>query len=1035
MAGSNVALCRRVGLGLLVVQLLAGCGGGSGGGGNGGDEPFEPAENIPPQASFTSSESGGTSPVSITFDASSSSDADGSIVRYQWDFGDGASAEGEVVVHEFDAGADQDLTAVVTLTVTDDAGDQSAASETVSVLKNAPPVSVITYSSFPRNRKVYFKGSESADPEGAALLYSWDFGDGGASDEMNPSHTYAANGQYDVRLLVDDQAGRTASSSVAVVVSDGRYRISGTVSLAPAIAVDGDTNDASSPLIPNNSLANPQPLSAATTVSGFVTALPLEADAVQETRFATEADPYDVYLVTLSEGQRVRLDISEWNQGENDLDLTVFNAAGELVEFSWGASDYEEVSVADAGEYFVVTDAYEGGSLYTITVRKPAELSSVRKSYTSKDPIVSGELLARPMPRAGAVSRSVAGSPFAQAMPLQRIALGGNTTGVRTAAATGATGALPVERDLGVHLTQAQRAKLHTIREWKRLRASGEYDLVDLNRRRYPTTLNDPRLNELWSYEQIGVPAAWDRATGDGVIVAVVDSGVVSAHEDLAGRLLPGYDFVSDPESALDGDGIDPNPEDPGDDPLGDQDTWHGTHVAGTVAAVGGNGVGIAGVAHGAKIMPVRVVGQYGGTSYDVIQGIYYAAGLQNISGTLPERRADIINLSLGSYGRSAAEQQAIDAVRAAGVIVVAAAGNDASNANEFWPAGAEGVVTVAAVGKAGNPAYYSNSGTSVDIAAPGGEVSFDYGEQGAILSTVGVEGSDGTVTSGYKYQQGTSMAAPHVSGTVALMKQLAPEMTPAQFDQLLVDFAVTDGAGEWRSDLGYGLLNAERALDAVEGLDGGQLRERFYFEGGRHLNLWRATQADIELRAAVPDLAVVSIVPSEPWLSASHEEEDAMGHGRYRVVADLEQLVAGEHSARLRFNASNGTFIDLMVSIAVSEPASSAAGYAGTVYVALVDTSIGAAQHVLSATYDAETGLYHYHSGDLETYHRFYVRAGTDQDGDGVLCEAGEVCGAELSAGVEVEIGAGEFDVSVNDVDLELDVHPGGPVPEAVER
>ncbi|MDV7397665.1 S8 family serine peptidase, partial [Arthrospira platensis SPKY1] len=131
------------------------------------------------------------------------------------------------------------------------------------------------------------------------------------------------------------------------------------------------------------------------------------------------------------------------------------------------------------------------------------------------------------------------------------------------------------------------------------------------------------------------------------------------------------------PGNAGDGDGIDPDPSDPGDrgNPDGSS-SFHGTHVTGTVAAATNNGIGVAGVAFDARVMPLRVLGQRGGTIYDIIQAVHFAAGLPNDSGTLPTRRADVINLSLGTTAFSANLQGALDQARAAGVVVVAAAGN-----------------------------------------------------------------------------------------------------------------------------------------------------------------------------------------------------------------------------------------------------------------------------------------------------------------------------------------------------------------------
>src|SRR5262249_46916766 len=160
--------------------------------------------------------------------------------------------------------------------------------------------------------------------------------------------------------------------------------------------------------------------------------------------------------------------------------------------------------------------------------------------------------------------------------------------------------------------------------------------------------------------------AAWDTTQGsDQVIVAVIDSGILSKHPDLVGKIVPGYDFVRASGNSGDGDGLDSNPEDKGEAP------YHGTLVAGIVAASTDTGLGVAGVGWKTRVMPVRAIGVDGsGTSYDILQAVQYAAGMANDSGHVPTRSADIINLSLGGKSSSAVEQSVFTAVRSKGIFV-----------------------------------------------------------------------------------------------------------------------------------------------------------------------------------------------------------------------------------------------------------------------------------------------------------------------------------------------------------------------------
>jgi serine protease len=339
---------------------------------------------------------------------------------------------------------------------------------------------------------------------------------------------------------------------------------------------------------------------------------------------------------------------------------------------------------------------------------------------------------------------------------------------------------------------------------------------------------NDTRYNEQWHYFEstagINAPAAWDKATGSGVVVGVVDTGY-RPHADLAANILPGYDFISDTFVSNDGNGRDSDARDPGDwinagecgngEPVQfESSSWHGTHVAGTIAAVTNNSNGVAGIAFNAKVVPARVLGKCGGYTSDIADAIVWVSG-GSVSGVPANANpAKVINISLGGIGGcDNTTQNAINSARSRGTSVIVAAGNENHNASQDTPANCSGVVTVASVNRSGGRSYFSNFGSTVEVAAPGGDVRASASN--GILSTLNA----GTTTPGadaYAFYQGTSMATPHVVGVVALMLSAKPTLTPDQVTSILQSTARSFPAT--CSQCGAGIVNANAAVDAAIG-------------------------------------------------------------------------------------------------------------------------------------------------------------------------------------------------------------------------
>ena len=319
---------------------------------------------------------------------------------------------------------------------------------------------------------------------------------------------------------------------------------------------------------------------------------------------------------------------------------------------------------------------------------------------------------------------------------------------------------------------------------------------------------NDPNYmnSDLWGLNGThGVQAqkAWLVTRGNPeIVVAILDTGS-TIHPDLVGQTVPGYDMITDSVRAGDGDARDSDPSDEGDWDDEFESSWHGTHVAGIINALGNNSLGAIGVAPKVKVQHVRVLGHDGGLDSDIVSGIIWASGGPVGSLPLNATPARVINLSLGGEGVCPQQYQtAINDAISRGTVLVVAAGNSSVPASTFVPANCDGVIVVAATNDLGKQAEFSNYGDVVDIAAPGEN----------IVSTMN-DGDTGVGSPIYALKSGTSMAAPFVAGIVALMLSVDPSLTPTDVEARITDqsnqtFLVQ---GDW------GIINGARLLGVPE--------------------------------------------------------------------------------------------------------------------------------------------------------------------------------------------------------------------------
>lgn len=332
---------------------------------------------------------------------------------------------------------------------------------------------------------------------------------------------------------------------------------------------------------------------------------------------------------------------------------------------------------------------------------------------------------------------------------------------------------------------------------------SGQVEYVEEDRLALGALIpNDPDFSAQWpldTFDGIAMQRAWDLASGSGVIVAVIDSGYLP-HAELTGRIVGGYDFIGDRDRSNDGGGRDNDARDPGSFSSSCRSGWHGTAMNGIIAANTHNGQGIASVTRSAQILPVRVLGKcLLGYESDIADGMIWASG-GTVPGVPPNtHRARVLSVSIRIWGAcSATTQAAINAARAAGAVIVVAAGNDSTDA-PMSPASCIGVVPVAAVTRAGEKPDYSNFGAHIDLAAPGDAF------------TTYNNGVTTPMSDHYLWILGTSASAPYVAGVAALLLEMEPSLTNDDVRHTLR--ANTRAFPGTCVGCGTGILNATRAV------------------------------------------------------------------------------------------------------------------------------------------------------------------------------------------------------------------------------
>ncbi|PDH40404.1 MAG: serine protease [OM182 bacterium MED-G24] len=1020
-------------LAAFAILLLTAC---SGGGGGNGTPP--PSTNQPPSASFSFTPTTGPSPLIVDFDASGSRDNDGSIADFTWDFSDGNSASGATTQHSFkDSG-----TFTVRLTVTDNDGATNSTTQNITVDDPAPPVAVFTSSGTAiAPASISFDATGSTSTSSVITSHSWDFGDGSEGFGSIIDHVFQDSGTYTVTLTIETATGQEASESAELEIAEaiGTFSVTGTVSIPANVSVDNDVNNSFSPAVDNNLLANAQTVPSPTLLAGYLNQPGGGPDFDGLGNTWASGDLSDIFQFEAAGGEIINVTIA--NSELLDIDLFLLDDTGATLDQSLSLGQFETVRVPQdmPGTYFLAMDVFvpgpAGGSKYVLSIGDEVELGSA--GWRTSAEFIPGELVvveSRNVSMASSTARMAVVTPGYSGPSLYQFG-----TNINAMVQATSTSARPPAGTLARHYRDpVQRAKYNTLAAAKTLQYTRQVSRAEPNYiHRSLLTPDDTVFNNQWHYQAINLPAAWDITVGkNDVVVAVIDSGVVTSHPDLDDRLTTdGFDFVSQATEftsgqsggSLDGDGIDDDPSDPGDACGVQQSSYHGTHVAGTVGAETDNNDGVAGVTWSGQIMALRALGACGsGSSFDIQQALLYAAGLPNSSGTVPAQTADVVNLSLGSEFSSASEQEIYAQVRDAGVIIVAAAGNSGIRGLEF-PASYQGVISVSATSILDNLAAYSTFGPAVDVAAPGGDFSTpDIDGDGRVDGVLSTDANDapGAPLATLEYKQGTSMAAPHVAGVIALMKGLHPELTPENVDTLLLSGLITDDLGDLGRDelFGNGRINALKAVLAAQQLaNGGELEpvpllqiRPAILNFGQLLN-----QLTVQVEnGGTGELSITAVTSSDPFIEVT-PPGSTDGLGAHTIAVDRDGLTPGIYTGSVAFESTESNSV-LEVRFQVVDPSALVAGNAGVQFILVLEP---VTFDVISNTnVSVQDGAYEFLLGTditgMIAAGSYLLVSGSDPDNDGFICDIAEACGFFRSIDLPEEIA-----VNGDLIDLDFNV------------
>ena len=865
---------------------------------------------------------------------------------------------------------------------------------------------------------------------------TWDFDDGSVLIEgpAEISHQFTKSGSYQVKAYSGSSIVSTHSFILKERSLSGQI-YTDRVAYVRDLDTHNDTNISGSSSILNNSLQQAQRINTNERVLGYLGQSSNQTNNQQDTE--------DWFQVNVTE-TNTHLHLST-SDSTSTLRLTIFddssNSATPLYNQTLSTNSITENIYTLAGSaktlWIAVTLDAGNQTSYLLSIDQSAQSPSFRQ----QDPFIIGQAIVQFKEDVGNNGRARSASARNLTInnrPVSLIDLDSVSNSSLSMARSGSFGtSLPRVNHARAfrspsenpyprsdHVDQATReatlAKIQLLNEHPDIASASPNYVRKLIKPKTNTNSGfnpqDSYFALQWHYGQIQLEEAWSIMgaplinAGDTIEIAVIDTGHLPQHPD-ASSATPGcdggFDFISNPYQSIDGDGWDSDPTDPGDLYL----SYHGTHVAGTIGANTSNNLGVTGIAWGASLCHLRVLGLTGGTEYDLIQAILYAAALPGDYEAYVARRArpvDIINLSLGGTSYSFAENQAVQDAINQGVILVAAMGNEGSNVPQY-PAAYPNVIGVGATGSTNSITSYSNYGNHIDVSAPGGDFNLDTAQDGypdGVLS-LSADDYDANIQYEYAFYEGTSMATPHVSGVIALMKQQYPVLDTQRFLAMLQQNLLTDDimSPGFDQQSGFGQINALKAVISAQ--NQGQTTQSqqllisnpnviFTETGAQTLSMTNLSNTQTTITQISWMESWVNIVPSQALPLTLNPNQSL---SLTVTVTDFLQKV-GDLSALVTvgFNdASSRAF-----SVTTSLPPLPLTNI-GSLYVVILDSNgnwpsylTNQWDYAITRVEPDQQGEYHFelHSaGSGNPQDRFSLFASTDLDGDGKLCDFGEFC------------------------------------------